>query len=441
MLTWKKEIIRNPKNMPYKSKKLNCWMGQVKITVEGEEYSFLETWPHWKRKKQDQSLFAYKKDASRFNGQKFKTKKAARSWERSHEDLVLGEIKAAIDTTFVEYAEQYLDQIEVTCTGENTYQYKQKLIVDLIDFYESAYQSDPPLPIPPLDIEQFLIQKAREDGPKTANRSRRELGTLFNWMIGKGIIDANPIKTISKFPAEKFKKYVPPKADILKIIAVANAEEKDILRTILHSMARAGEIRRMKKEHCDFKNNSLWLYTRKTAAGDLEGGKIPMNKPLREILYRRCKLVDDEYVFPGPKGGQLIRATMDKILPRLFKKVNCERDEIPTTVERKQGDGSVTQRVTKVEWVPLPEDEQIRPFGFHSIRHHVAAHLYLYCGYTIGQLQKLLRHKRPTTTEIYLQSIIDIEAPVGFDPMDDFETEAEEQKAMDNVHQFTGTGK
>ena len=428
--------------MPYKSKKLNCWVGQVKITATGSAYSFLLDRPHWKRKQPREDTFLYKKDQSRGEDkQKYATRKAARAWEKEHEKKVRREITAGTGTTFVDFAGKYLDQIEVSCTGENTYQYKNKLIADLIEFFNLTYRSDPPLPPQPLDVEQFLIQKAREDGPKTANRAKRELGTLFNWMIGKGIIDTNPVKTIPQFPAEKFKKYVPPKEDILKVIAVANAEEKDILRVILHSMARAGEIRRLKKKHCDFANNSLWLYTRKTRAGDLEGDKIPMNKQLREILYRRCQLIDDEYVFPGPKGGQLNRATMDKILPRLFKKVNCERKEFETTVRRRHGETFVTQRVTKVEWVLLSEKQQITPFGFHSFRHYVAAHLYLHYGYSIGQLQKLLRHKRPTTTEIYLQSIIDMEAPVGFAPMEDFETTPHVEGAKEDVCHFASLGK
>lgn len=429
--------------MPYKSTKLNCWVGQVKITVTGSAYNFLADRQHWKRKQPNQDVFLYKKDQSRDEAkQKFTTRKAARVWEKEHEEEVRREITAGAGTTFEDYAEKYLDQIEVTCTGENTYQYKHKLLSDLVEFYNLTHRTDPPIPVPPLEIEQFLIQIARKSGPKTANRARRELGTFFNWMIGKGIIEATPTKTIPKFPAEEFRKYVPPKEDILKVIAVANAEEKDILRAILHSMARAGEIRRLKKEHCDFANNSVWLYTRKTRAGDLEGGKIPMNKQLREILYRRCQLIDDEYVFPGTKGGQLYRATMDKILPRLFKKVNCERREYYTTVKRRQGEGFVNQRVKKVEWVPLPEEQQVTPFGYHSFRHHVAAHLYLNCGYSIGQLQKLLRHKRPTTTEIYLRSIIDMEAPVGFEPMEDFESSIDlEEKNNNNVHHFSAAGR
>ena len=417
--------------MPYKSTKLKCWVGQVKMTVEGEEYLYLLDRPHWKRKTPEGNRFVYKKDQSQINGEKFKTKRAAQTWEQEHEKIIQSELTAATHITFSVYSTQYLKQVEVTCTGDNTFNYKKKLILDILKFYES----DPPLPLSPLDIEKFLVEKARIDGSANANRARRELGTLFRWMIGKGIISSNPTETIKKFPAEKFKKYVPPREDILKVIAVADAEEKDIVRFALHSMARAGEIRRLKKNHCDFKNGTVTLYTRKTEDGTLEGGKIPMNKRLREILSRRCKFGDSEYVFPGPKDEQMSKNSLANMMPRLIKRVNNRMDKVLVPSKRKTKYGVIDQRIWRTKWEPLPEADQIKPFGLHALRHHVTAYLYLYEGYTIGQLQKLLRHKKPTTTETYLKSIVDMDAPVGLEVIEDFEETAIEVE-NDNVKQF-----
>jgi len=67
----------------------------------------------------------------------------------------------------------------------------------------------------------------------------------------------------------------------------------------------------------------------------LEEDDIEMTKGLREILYRRFVTRPDgnEYVFPGPSGGKLSKNTMDKILPRLFKKLNTDEDGDPKREE------------------------------------------------------------------------------------------------------------
>ncbi len=44
------------------------------------------------------------------------------------------------------------------------------------------------------------------------------------------------------------------------------------------------------------------------------------------------------------------------------------------------------------------------PFGFHAIRHLSATNLY-HLGYSVSVIQKILRHKNPSTTELYLGSL------------------------------------
>ena len=47
----------------------------------------------------------------------------------------------------------------------------------------------------------------------------------------------------------------------------------------------------------------------------------------------------------------------------------------------------------------------VKPFGFHAIRHRVAAILLDSGKATLGQIQEFLRHQRKTTTEAYLKSL------------------------------------
>jgi integrase len=97
-----------------------------------------------------------------------------------------------------------------------------------------------------------------------------------------------------------------------------------------------------------------------------------MSKALRNILLRRVRPCNEEqlWLFPNEQGSQLSKNTIDKIMPRLCKKA------------------------------------KVKPFGLHSIRHHVAAQLAM--KWPLIHVQKFLRHKRATTTDIYLRSITNI---------------------------------
>jgi len=153
-------------------------------------------------------------------------------------------------------------------------------------------------------------------------------------------------------------------ASSVSLMSHANAFEKDIIRTAYHSLARASELRRLKISDCDFTNGKVWFYTRKRQGGSLEGDKIDINKSLREILYRRCKLIDSEYVFPEPDGTRLKKNSLDKIMPRLCHKINFDSNN-----------------------KPKPRKEQIKPFGLHSIRHHVAANLFMNYNYSVYEVK------------------------------------------------------
>ena len=48
---------------------------------------------------------------------------------------------------------------------------------------------------------------------------------------------------------------------------------------------------------------------------------------------------------------------------------------------------------------------EVKQFGFHAIRHHEASILADSEKAGIGQIQKLLRHKRTTTTDNYINSL------------------------------------
>jgi len=103
----------------------------------------------------------------------------------------------------------------------------------------------------------------------------------------------------------------------------------------------------------------------------LQGDKIALTDRLYDVLKRRWDSRDKStpYVFHNPDGSRIT----------YHQKVHMMRD--------------------------LCEKAKVKRFGFHAIRHYVASLLSDSGKASIPQIQKLLRHKRPTTTDLYLKTL------------------------------------
>ncbi|WP_299977051.1 tyrosine-type recombinase/integrase [Desulfobacula sp.] len=222
-------------------------------------------------------------------------------------------------------------------------------------------------------IEEYLDYIFDSSSGKKANRYKREIKSLFNYLRNRHMIANDPTSPIDDYKEKPFKKYVPPAKDIQAIIDIANEFESDIIRTTYHTAARSGELRQLSFDDVDLKDNALTLWTRKRKSGTYEADTIDMSKSLRNILQKRIKgcTKDCPWLFPSQKGKLLSKYTIDNILPRLCKKAN------------------------------------VKSFGLHAIRHHIAVQL-AYKNWPLIKIQKFLRHKRATTTDIYLRSLVKI---------------------------------
>ncbi|MDR3554752.1 MAG: site-specific integrase [Syntrophobacteraceae bacterium] len=219
-----------------------------------------------------------------------------------------------------------------------------------------------------------VATKRRRDYRKTANRHLRDLKALFNWAVANDLLRTSPARGIQPFPEDPYIKYVPPAEDIDKVLLVANRQEMDLLLVLYHAAARIGEIRRLTWEDVNFEKKWVRLWTRKRKGGQLEPDLLPMTDILVDVLSRRWKtrVKTSPYVFVNPNTGKPY--TKDTHALRYLMARLCRRAEV-------------------------------KQFTFHAIRHHVASIINDSGKATLTQIQKYLRHRRPTTTENYLHEV------------------------------------
>ena len=74
--------------------------------------------------------------------------------------------------------------------------------------------------------------------------------------------------------------------------------------------------------------------------------------------------------------------------------VFCNPDGTPLTYHEKR----ITMKM-------LCKKAKVKTFGFHAIRHHVASILADSGKASISHIQKMLRHRRSTTTENYINTL------------------------------------
>jgi len=138
-----------------------------------------------------------------------------------------------------------------------------------------------------------------------------------------------------------------------------------------HTAARIGEILRLAWEDVNFEKGKIRLWTRKRRRGELQEDYLALTDTLKKVLERRWKnrLKTSPYVFPGTGDGHVSYGSKRNLM------------------------GSLRRRAG------------VKFFGFKAIRHHIASILEDSGKATLGQIQKQLRHKRKTTTGIYLHML------------------------------------
>lgn len=216
------------------------------------------------------------------------------------------------------------------------------------------------------DIKTKKYGRARVTGGEgTATRTTGLLGGIFSYAIDLGLIQRNPVRGVKRFPDKKNNRFLSIE-ELDRLSKALNNMEKSgvnkagltIIRLLLLTGARKGEIESLKWGEIDFAQEMLRLEDSKT------GQKIlPLNKGAIGLL-RYCPKVDGtKYVFPAESGN------------------------------------SYYVGVSKI-WRKAREQAGILDVRIHDLRHTFASYA-VSAGASLPVIGVLLGHKDSATTQRY----------------------------------------
>ena len=155
-------------------------------------------------------------------------------------------------------------------------------------------------------------------GEGTASRTVGLLGGIFSYAVDFGLIDTNPVRGVKRFPDKKGDRYLSEQELVVLGEAFRSTGESGgnpsavaILKLLIFTGARKGEIESLKWSDVDFQSGYLRLSDSKT------GQKvIPLNAGALDILSEMDRLEGTDYVFPAYRGNGHYEG-----LPKVWKRI------------------------------------------------------------------------------------------------------------------------
>jgi integrase len=297
------------------------------------------------------------------------TKAEAKKWEaeQSQETWISQREQETATICLVDLSNAYLDMVSERFT-EKVLDEKRRAFRYLFKtgvMEEGTYI----VRISPKMTQAALREVFKAHGGGVANVVRKNLRAAWVW--GKRYLDLpkeNPFHEVDRFPADQHPRYVPPEEDFWKAYhAALHEQDRVMLLTMLHTGARRAEVFRLTWEDVDLERRQIRFGTRKTGHGGMEYAFVPMTSRLHAALAQHQKTSTSRYVFTDPDTGYPFKEREN------FMRILCSR-------------------------------ANVKPFGFHGIR-HLSATILAHEGLDIPSIQAILRHKSPATTAKYIKSL------------------------------------
>jgi len=220
-----------------------------------------------------------------------------------------------------------------------------------------------PKSILPLDVGRVRLRMLKTKSPQTVKLTLALLRRLVNFGAKKRLCDNLPFTIeLPKVNNEKTEDVSPEELErLLKAIdGDTHPQAGAMMKLVLFTGMRRGELFRLKWEHVDFERGFIKIVSPKGGIDQV----IPLNDAARSLLESHPK-IDSPFVFPGLNGGQ--------------------RKDIHHQVNRIK------------ERAGLAKDFR----ALHGLRHVYASMLASSGKVDLYTLQKLLTHKSPVMTQRY----------------------------------------
>ena len=318
-------------------------------------------------------LGCVKKEGSR-KQKLFETRKEALQWEAQMRKEIVEEPTPIPTVSLGEWATMYLDYGK-TKFHDRTYREKRDVFRRFFAKVDAATEVNSYLPKHAL---KYLQGQAQDRSGHASNKDRKNLLAAWNWAIKYHNFPPCPFLKVDPFSEERSPRYVPPEDDFWAVYDVAEGQDKVMLLAYLHLAARRSELFRLTWSDVDFVSSRIRLGTRKRKDGTLEYDWLPMTQELKKSLlgwWEERLIKDVEYVFVCQEEFYFCRD--------YYGKPFTSRQHMMRRLCARAG---------------------VKVFGLHAIRHLTASTLY-HAGQPVAVIQSILRHKSPSTTELYLKSL------------------------------------
>ena len=322
----------------------------------------------WKDQKRGVWIAKFRHQHRQYKKEGFQNRKEAMHWEvEKREELLVPVKPEKIHLTFSQVSNAYLENCQARFQ-KNTWRQKTFVLRNFLTFLQDDPYVDE---LSKQDFGEYLKLRREQAGNIASNRDLKEIKALFNWGIRQELVLKNPCMNIENYPEQSKIKYVPPADDINKVLLAADYDDMDLIQILYHTAGRISEVLNLTWEDVNFEQRWVRLWTRKRRGGELQEDKLAMTDTLFDVLHRRWNKRDKSvpYVFFHINGSQLTYLDKRYVMKKLCKKAG------------------------------------VKPFGYHAIRHHVASILADSGKASLSQIQKMLRHKRTTTTDTYIKTL------------------------------------
>ncbi|MEP6827364.1 MAG: site-specific integrase [Aestuariivirga sp.] len=147
------------------------------------------------------------------------------------------------------------------------------------------------------------------------------LGGIFAYAVDCGIIDMSPVIGVKRFADKKGNRYLSQQELVALGEALRQAESENenpsalaILKLLIFTGARKGEIEQLTWQEVDFASGYLKLADSKT------GQKaIPLNAGALQILHDQQRIESNDHVFPAYRGNGFYEGA-----PKVWKRIRMQ---------------------------------------------------------------------------------------------------------------------